>query len=97
LILDAKHGVETSAEQCAEAGGLQFQTRAFELRREGWPIKNRLDRSTGRLRSFYRIDLEELRRSGRADLLALVSPDQSPTAGTFPEFGALAPESYGVD
>jgi hypothetical protein len=62
----------------AEVGGLQYQTRIFEGRKQGWPIINRLEKSGGQVRSFYRIDFDALRKSGRSDLLALVFPSEYP-------------------
>jgi hypothetical protein len=78
LIDTSKRGVETSASECAEVGGLQYQTRIFEGRKHGWPIVNRLEKSGGQVRSFYRIDFDALRKSGRSDLLALAFPNEYP-------------------
>jgi hypothetical protein len=78
LIDTSKRGVETSAGECAEVGGLQYQTRIHEGRKHGWPIVNRLEKSGGQVRSFYRIDFDALRKSGRSDLLALAFPNEYP-------------------
>ena len=78
LIDTSKRGVETSASECAEVGGLQYQTRIFEGRKQGWPIVNRLEKSGGQVRSFYRIDFDALRKSGRSNLWALAFPNEYP-------------------
>jgi hypothetical protein len=78
LIDNSKRGAQRSASECAEVGGLQYQTRIFEGRKHGWPIINRLEKSGGQLRSFYRIDFDALRKGGRSDLLALVFPNEYP-------------------
>src|SRR5258707_806295 len=70
LIDNSKRGAQTSASECVEVGRLQYQTRIFESRKQGWPIINRLEKSDGQVRSFYRIDFDALRKSGRSDLLA---------------------------
>jgi hypothetical protein len=80
LIDTSKRGVETSASECAEVGGLQYQTRIFEGRKHGWPIVNRLEKSGGQVRSFYRIDFDALRKSGRSDLLALAFSNEYPNS-----------------
>jgi hypothetical protein len=78
-LMDAsKRGVETSASECAEVGGLQYQTRIHEGRKKGWPILNRLEKSGGQVLSYYRIDFNALRKTGRSDLLALALPDEHP-------------------
>src|SRR5205085_5452248 len=79
LIDNSRRGAQTSASECAEVGGLQYQTRIFEGRKYGWPIINRLEKSRGQVQSFYRIDFDVLRKSGRIDLLALVFPNEYPT------------------
>jgi hypothetical protein len=78
LIDTSKRGAETSASGCAEVGDLQYQTRIFEGPKQGWQIINRLEKSGGQVRSFYRIDFDALRKSGRTDLLALVFPGEYP-------------------
>jgi hypothetical protein len=78
LIDASKRGAETSADECAEVGGLQYQTRIHEGRKKGWPILNRLEKSAGQVRSFYRIDFDALGKSGRHDLLALAFPEHYP-------------------
>jgi len=78
VIVNSKRAVETSASECAEVGGLQYQTRIHEGRKNGWPILNRLEKSGGQVRSFYRIDFDALRKSGRSDLLALAFPNEYP-------------------
>lgn len=76
LIDTSRLGIETTASERAEVGGLQYQTRIHEGRKQGWPIINRLEKSGGQVLSFYRIDFNALRKSGRSDLLALAFPGE---------------------
>ncbi len=51
-LLREHRGHEVPASRLAEIG-LQFQTRVFELRAEGFTITNRMERKNGRIFSFY--------------------------------------------
>jgi helix-turn-helix protein len=81
----------------------QFGARIFELRREGYVIKNRTEHINGAVHSWYRLESspdelagESLRANTRQIKRADPKEEPAPT-GTFPAFGSLAPESYGVD
>jgi hypothetical protein len=51
------HGGEVPAPEIAKVGGLQFQTRIWELRHKlGFVIENRTERTeNGQVHSFYRL------------------------------------------
>ena len=48
LIENSKSGTETSASECAEVGGLQYQTRIHEGRKQGWPIITAWKKAAGK-------------------------------------------------
>jgi hypothetical protein len=70
----------------------QYNTRIFELRRLGFRITNQIREVNGQRHSWFRLESQPL-----------VSSDHDcrevkyASAGSFPEFGVMAPESYGVD
>jgi hypothetical protein len=76
LLDNSKRGAETLASECAEVGGLQYQTGSHEGCKKGWPLLNRLEKSDGQVRSFYRTDFDALRKSGHSDLWALAFPNE---------------------
>jgi hypothetical protein len=70
----------------------QYNARIFELRRLGYRTTNRTREVDGERHSWFRLE------SPPAD----VSPEESENLAvaippSFPEFGILAPERYGVD
>ncbi len=74
----------------------QFGARIFELRREGYVIKNRTEHINGAVHSWYRLESspdeiagESLRVNTRQ--IKRDGPEEQPAAtGMFPEFRALA-------
>lgn len=71
----------------------QFGARILELRREGHIIRNKTEHKDGQVLSWYRLE-PTLGCSGvKAERISSLSPP----ARSFPEFGNLAPERYGVD
>ena len=83
--------------QCAA----QYNTRIHELRRMGFRIlPPRTKTVAGRKHTWYRIELaEKPTQTASRDVrkCPTLSPIAISTPSTFPEFGSLAPESYGVD
>jgi hypothetical protein len=88
---------------------LQYNSRAFSLRRTGWIITSRVATVNGKKHGSFRLGPPETPRSAelraqvrvgskidRNDVLE-ARPAAAPTANSFPEFGSLAPEKYGVD
>jgi hypothetical protein len=69
----------------------QFGARILELRRDGHIIRNKTEHRDGKVFSWYRLETSRAHAP---------RPLQSETTGhqpsTFPEFGILEPERYGV-
>ena len=54
-LLEAR-GAEVAAPELAQIGGLQFQTRIYELRHKfGFQIENRQERTAGQIHSWYQL------------------------------------------
>lgn len=70
----------------------QYNARIFELRRLGFRIENKIGDLDGVRMSWFRL----LARPS-ADHAPQQIDSASPTTKSFPEFGTLAPERYGVD
>lgn len=71
----------------------QYNARIFELRRLGFRIANRTREVSGQRHSWFRLESipEDVRTRQEIKVV-------TPTTGcSFPAFGSLAPESYGVD
>jgi hypothetical protein len=70
----------------------QYNARIFELRRMGFRIANRTKEVSGARHSWFRLE------PGPSEALP-AQPESLPAAATpsFPTFGNLAKESYGVD
>lgn len=70
----------------------QYNARIFELRRMGFVIRNRTREVGGERHSWFRLE------PGSPEALS-ARAESAPAAVTpsFPSFGDLAPESYGVD
>jgi hypothetical protein len=71
-------------------GIAQFGARILELRRSGYTIRNKTEYRDGKVLSWYRLELEPTQEKEPEQ-----SGDELPSS--FPEFGPLAKESYGVD
>lgn len=69
----------------------QYNARIYELRRLGFCIMNRTQRVNGSRHSWFRLEAGQLPTNPQQTTL---TPAE---ARPFPEFGLLAPESYGVD
>jgi hypothetical protein len=70
----------------------QYNARILELRRLGFRITNRTCEVDGERHSWFRLE------SPPADAIPHESENLTVAApSSFPEFGNLAPESYGVD
>ena len=90
-LLTAARGAWVPLPQIVECAA-QYNARIFELRRMGFRIPAPRSKIVdGQKHTWYRIDLST--DTAAADLSAVLSPSSI----TFPEFGSLAPESYGVD
>jgi len=76
-----------------QACAAQYNARVFELRRLGFRIANKTRDVSGQRHSFFRL-VSRPATATRLQEQDLVTPA---TSGSFPEFGRLAPESYGVD
>ena len=102
---------ETRANQCSQILGLlisargdwvplltirdcavQYNARIFELRRQGFRIENKIREVDGVRRSWFRLKSVPSTVDG-----SQTSGVPSAKVSSFPEFGSLAPESYGVD
>jgi hypothetical protein len=70
----------------------QYNARLYELRRLGFRIANKMREVDGVRRSWFRL---ESTPSAVHDSQTEATPGA--TANSFPEFGSLAPEKYGVD
>jgi len=71
----------------------QYNARIFELRRLGFRITNRTREVGGRRCSWFRLESQPTTTSAPESKESV----NHASAGSFPEFGSLAPESYGVD
>ena len=75
----------------------QYNSRIFELRRLGFRIANKIREVDGVRMSWFRLE------SAPAPVVTTVDTPQQPKEvelekpGSFPEFGSLARERYGVD
>ena len=76
-----------------QACGAQYNARVFELRRLGFRIVNRIRNVNGQRHSWFRLESIPADVSSHREIENLTAA----TASSFPEFGNLAPESYGVD
>jgi hypothetical protein len=71
----------------------QYNARIFELRRLGFRITNRTREVDGRRCSWFRLESIPADVNSRGETRNLTVA----TSTSFPEFGNLAPERYGVD
>jgi hypothetical protein len=76
-----------------QACAAQYNARVFELRRLGYRITNRTREVDGRRHSWFRLELIPADARSHQEIENLTVA----TTSSFPEFGNLAPESYGVD
>jgi hypothetical protein len=76
-----------------QACAAQYNARVFELRRLGYRITNRTREDQGKRHSWFRLESIPADASSRRETANLTAA----TASSFPEFGNIAPESYGVD
>jgi hypothetical protein len=91
LLIDA-HGDWVPLPKITDCAA-QYNARIFELRRLGFRIKNRTQGVNGARHSWFRLEPQPITATSPQGRESVTSA----TAGSFPEFGALAPESYGVD
>lgn len=90
-VLRAARGAWVPLPKIVECAA-QYNARIFELRRVGYLITNRTREVDGERHSWFRLE------SPPADALSHESENLTvATPSSFPEFGRLAPESYGVD
>jgi len=79
-----------------KAEACQYNARILELRRLGFQIENKIRDIDGARMSWFRI--EPAVTTAPSELSASLSEATAPeTASSFPEFGRMAPERYGVD
>lgn len=69
----------------------QYNARVYELRRMGFVIHNRTRDIDGVRHSWFRLE------PGASEPLGRPTVTPAPAAPSFPVFGNLAKESYGVD
>jgi hypothetical protein len=91
-LLIAARGDWVSLPKITECAA-QYNARIFELRRLGFRITNRIREVNGHRHSWFRLESIPADIRNRQEFRDLTVP----TTGPFPEFGSLAPESYGVD
>jgi hypothetical protein len=75
------------------ARAAQYNARIFELRRLGFSITNRTRLVNGTKHSWFRLE-PQTAPCASLEARKLVQPT---TTASFPQFGSLARESYGVD
>lgn len=90
LTAAAERGEELALPEILSLRIAQYNTRLKELRGEGYVIKNRTERRDGRVLSWYRL-VSKPAASQPQNTLKQLAPTKS-----FPEFGNLSPEHYGV-
>ena len=78
-----------------QACAAQYNARVFELRRLGFRITNRTREVNGHRHSFFRLVSRPATPATpqKTDVVTATAGG----GGSFPEFGSLAPERYGVD
>jgi hypothetical protein len=89
-LLQSRRGQWVPLPEILTLGFSQFGARILELRRIGHAITNKTEHRAGKVLSWYRLDSEPTHEK---------RPEQSAHSlpSSFPEFGPLAKESYGVD
>jgi biotin operon repressor len=90
-LLSAARGNWVSLPQ-VQACAAQYNARVFELRRLGYRIENKIREADGVRRSWFR-----LQSPPPAVNNSQTKATSGAAANSFPEFGKLAKESYGVD
>src|SRR5450755_1642505 len=91
-LLSAARGNWVSLPKITECAA-QYNARIFELRRLGFRITNRTREINGDRHSWFRLESIPVGVRSLQEIENLTVP----AASSFPEFGSLAPESYGVD
>jgi hypothetical protein len=71
----------------------QYNARIFELRRLGFRIANRTQLVNGTKHSWFRLEPRPVTATGPRPR----GPVEPAALGSFPQFGSLVKESYGVD
>jgi hypothetical protein len=71
----------------------QYNARIFELRRLGFRIANRTRIVNGTKHSWFRLEPQTATAASRDERKSV----RSETSVSFPQFGSLAKETYGVD
>jgi hypothetical protein len=87
-LLQSRHGQWVPLPEILSLGFSQFGARILELRRSGHAITNKTEYRAGKVLSWYRLDSEPTQEK---------KPSGHELPSSFPEFGSLAKESYGVD
>jgi len=91
LLLGA-HGQEVPSVALSRIS-LQYGARVKELRATGYRISNRTERCAGKVYGYFRLESRPIEEPNGSVGPAYARPEMS----SFPEFGSLAPERYGVD
>ena len=89
-LLQSRRGQWVPLPEILSLGFSQFGARILELRRDGHAITNKTEHRAGKVLSWYRLDSEP-KPEKRPE------PSGHALPSSFPEFGSLAKESYGVD
>ena len=88
LLLGA-HGQEVPSITISRIS-LQYGARIKELRELGFRISNRTERRAGKVNGYFRLESG----SGEQPNISVKPTFARPEAGSFPEFGSLAPTRY---
>ncbi len=91
-VLIAAHGTWVPLPEIIECAA-QYNARIFELRRLGFRIANRTREVDGRRCSWFRLESRPATATTRDSRDSI----HRESANSFPEFGSLGPEHYGVD
>jgi hypothetical protein len=90
-FFESRHDEWISLTEILKLNIAQFGARILELRRDGHIIRNKTEHRDGKVFSWYRLETSRAHPP---------TPLRSETTGhqpnTFPEFGSLEPERYGV-
>jgi hypothetical protein len=77
--------------------GAQYNARIFELRRLGFGIENKIRDVEGKRCSWFRLESSPERSPNIQGAVEGAPGTKQAPRDSFPEFGRLAPERYGVD
>jgi len=91
-LLQSRRGQWVPLPEILSLGFSQFGARILELRRSGHAILNKTEHRAGKVVSWYRLESKPPQEKKIEQIRHTL-----PGSCSFPEFGPLAKESYGVD